>query len=114
MSKQGRSIWSRVLPNENMLLLLLLLLLQDINWEKIRYMTNRLGLQAWHVNAPALRPLVSACCWLNARRNPCSSNSSGTGSGSSSGSGSTSTSTSTSSNAWMHRRVEACLYRGWV
>jgi hypothetical protein len=41
-----------------------LLLLQDINWEKIRYMTDRLGLQAWHVNAPAMRPLVSACYWF--------------------------------------------------
>jgi hypothetical protein len=44
-----------------LLLLLLLLLLQDINWEKIRYMTEKLGLTAWHVNAPDERPPVSAC-----------------------------------------------------
>lgn len=26
--------------------------MQDINWEKMRYMANKLGLTAWHADAP--------------------------------------------------------------
>jgi hypothetical protein len=32
---------------------------QDINWEKIRYMVDRLELTPWHVGAPDRKPLVS-------------------------------------------------------